>query len=326
MTRPGVFHAGEAVLQVETGVRERMDALGPKIIRDFMPEQHRELFEKLPTMFVGVLDEHGQPWASIVHGAPGFVRAPDEHTLRLGSYPPAGDPALAQLRVGAPVGLLGLEPHTRRRNRANGWVSALEDGAWTVHVHQSFGNCPKYIHGREIARTVERTPEAPRPEGPSLSAEARSLVRGCDTLFLASSSARRLSTSDLATAAGAGVDVSHRGGVVGFVHLDEQPEGDVLTIPDYLGNFMFNTLGNLLVWPRAGVCIVDWDEGHVLQLAARAVVHTEGPRIAAFPGALRLLELRVSSGWLRPSAVPLAWTPPEAPPQFARSTGSSREG
>src|SRR4051812_45394486 len=113
----GPFHAGELALQDATGARERMAVAGPIAIRDHMPDQHRELFEKLPVIFAGALDPQGQPWATVLHGSPGFVRTPDSRTLRVGSLPGSSDPAGAGLRVGASVGLLGLEPHTRRRNR-----------------------------------------------------------------------------------------------------------------------------------------------------------------------------------------------------------------
>lgn len=311
---PGPFHAGEVALQASLGVRDKLAALGPRLIRDHMPDQHRELFGKLPTMFVGTLDRDGQPWATIVHGPPGFVRTPDEHTLALATYPPADDPARAGLEVGAAVGLLGLEPHTRRRNRANGVIVAADERAWHVLVHQSFGNCPRYIHARAPVARPTPPPGLPTAEGARLSPAAHDLIARSDTLFLATSSAGRLTPADLAAGTGAGVDVSHRGGRAGFVAVHRRADGDELVVPDYAGNAMFCTLGNLLAWPRAGLLVLDYQRGDVLQLAATATVSTDGATLARFPGAQRLLALRVSGGWLRPAALPLAWTPPEAPP------------
>lgn len=315
MTR-APFHSGEAALQSATGARERMEVLGTKMIRDFMAEQHRELFEKLPTIFVGALDASGQPWATMLHGPAGFVRTPDPHTLRISVHPSADDPARVALGVGQPVGLLGLEPHTRRRNRANGVVTTNDAQAWSVRVLQSYGNCPKYIHGRTPELRPDRVAEPPRAEGATLSGEARALIARSDTIFLASSSAGRLTASELEHAPGAGADVSHRGGRAGFVLVEREGDADRLLVPDYAGNSMFNTLGNLLAWPRAGVLFVDPSEGHVLQLAASAEVQLGGSRLMAFPGALRLLSLRVEHGWLRRSAIPLSWSAPEAPQQL----------
>ncbi|WP_239502378.1 pyridoxamine 5'-phosphate oxidase family protein, partial [Stenotrophomonas maltophilia] len=75
-----------------------------------------------------------------------------------------------------------------------------------------------------------------------LGGAAREMVAGADTLFVASSSGADID-------AGGGVDISHRGGRPGFVHVD----GERLTIPDFSGNRYFNTLGNLLVEPRAAL-------------------------------------------------------------------------
>jgi predicted pyridoxine 5'-phosphate oxidase superfamily flavin-nucleotide-binding protein len=306
----GPFHAGERTLQDASGVLERMQALGTRIIRDRMPEPHRELFAKLPTLFAGALDADGQPWATVLHGSPGFMQTPDDRTLRIGAYPRAEDPASAGLRVGAAVGLLGIEPHTRRRNRANGVVTATEAEAWSVHVQQSFGNCPKYIHGRKPVPRPERVPEPVRAEGPLLSERARRLVEQSDTLFIASSSAGRLAADELAVGSSAGVDVSHRGGRAGFVSVQRGRGGtsDQLALEDYPGNSMYCTLGNLLLWPRAGLLFVDWEHGDLLQLAVSATV-VRGE-------ASRLLRLDVRSGFLRPAALPLSWSAPEAPPQF----------
>lgn len=315
-TLEGPFHAGEVALQTASGMRERMAAVGSKVIRDYMPDQHRELFETLPTLFVGALDAAGQPWATVLHGPPGFVLAPDSRSLRMSKYPARDDPARAALRVGAPVGLLGIELRTRRRNRANGWIAAAEDDAWSVSVHQSFGNCPKYIHAREPRASLERAPEPALREERRLSDDARALIASSDTMFIASTSAERLVPNQLVTEAGAGVDVSHRGGPVGFVEIVRGQEGDELRIPDYAGNSMFNTLGNLLVWPLAGLLFLDFTQGHILQLTATASLRTYEAELERFPEALRVLTLAVRGGWLRRAAVPFAWTAPEPPPQF----------
>jgi predicted pyridoxine 5'-phosphate oxidase superfamily flavin-nucleotide-binding protein len=135
-----VFHAGEQAAQARAGVRDRIEQVGRQIIRGFMAEQHRELFEKLPMLLVGSLDAAQRPWASILVGPPGFIAAPDAQTLQIHARPLAGDPLEAHLRVGAPLGLLGIELETRRRNRVNGSVVAVAGDAFTVRVQQSFGN------------------------------------------------------------------------------------------------------------------------------------------------------------------------------------------
>ena len=307
------FHPGEQALQARTGVRERLAAAGRSVIRDHMPDQHRELFGKLPTLLLAVQDDQGQPWATMLHGPGGFVSSPDARTLHVQARPAEDDPVAPWLSEGAAVGLLGLEPHTRRRNRANGRVSATRDSGFEVEVLQSFGNCPKYIHARRPETRVPVRVMPSRRLGPLLDADAVALLRRADTLFIASANAARTGA-----ARADGVDVSHRGGRPGFVKVALGAHGGVrLTVPDYVGNFFFNTLGNLIQWPRAGLLVPDFDDGSLLHLVAEASIQFEGPALDAFAGAQRLLHLDVLEGRLRPEALPLRWTAPEMPPQFA---------
>ena len=115
-------------MQSHAGLRERLEAVGRVAIRDHMPDQHRELFGKLPTLLLAAQDDDGQPWATMLHGPAGFVTSPDARTLRIAGRLVEDDPVTQWLVKDARVGLLGLEPHTRRRNRANGRVrSAIAD-------------------------------------------------------------------------------------------------------------------------------------------------------------------------------------------------------
>jgi predicted pyridoxine 5'-phosphate oxidase superfamily flavin-nucleotide-binding protein len=313
MDTGSAFHAGEQALQARAGVRQRLEAAGRSVIRDHMPEQHRELFAKLPTLLLAVQDDLGQPWATMLHGPGGFISSPDARTLHVRARPAGDDPVSPWLTEGAAVGLLGLEPHTRRRNRANGRVRTLHEGGFEIDVLQSFGNCPKYIHARHPETRMPTRVLPSRRLGPLLDANTVALLRRADTLFIASASAARPGA-----ARGDGVDVSHRGGRPGFVRVALGASGGVrLTVPDYVGNFFFNTLGNLNVWPRAGLLVPDFDDGSLLHLAATASIQFEGPALDAFPGAQRLLHLDVREGRLRPEALPLRWTTPEMPPQFA---------
>jgi predicted pyridoxine 5'-phosphate oxidase superfamily flavin-nucleotide-binding protein len=298
-------HAGEDLVQRRLGVHERMAEAMGQVVRTYMPEQHRELFCKLPTLLVGSLDAQGRPWASILHGMPGFIRAPDDRHLRIAALPLADDPW--QPAIDTPLGLLGLEPHTRRRNRMNGSVVALDGEGLTVEVDQSFGNCPKYIQARTPQAEDRGPPPAPTAEGPRLSEPALQLVRAADTLFIASAS-----RTPRAHAGAEGVDVSHRGGRPGFVHADSSGGHSVLTIPDYPGNQFFNTLGNLTVNPRAGLLFIDHDEGHLLHLTGTAEL--------LWNGAQRAIRLTVTEGRWRPQALPLRWSAAELAPQFMPQT------
>ncbi|MCX7079631.1 MAG: FAD-binding oxidoreductase, partial [Pseudomonas sp.] len=67
------WHAGEKQLQAHVGVAERMEAFGPKVIRSYLPDQHRQFYQQLPFMLYGAVDADGNPWASILEGQPGFA-------------------------------------------------------------------------------------------------------------------------------------------------------------------------------------------------------------------------------------------------------------
>ncbi|HYD65402.1 pyridoxamine 5'-phosphate oxidase family protein [Azospirillum sp.] len=299
------FHAGERLLQERAGVRDRIERSGRRGIREAMPDQHRELFTKLPFLIVGALDGQDWPRASIVTGHPGFVASPDPHTLVIGAHPVPGDPLHGRLTAGAEAGLLGIQLETRRRNRMNGRITVADNGGFTVRVGQSFGNCPQYIQAREPAATGGTPQPVAVGEGALLSPAARALIAGSDTFFIAS-------------AAAGTVDVSHRGGPPGFVRVGEEGGRTVLTVPDFRGNLFFNTFGNLALTPRAGLLFIDFAEGGLLSLAGEAEVIWDGPDLAAFAGAERLLRVRVTGGVFLADAVPLRWSAPQPAPELAR--------
>lgn len=306
-----LFHAGELAVQQRAGVRAMVDDMAQHMLRDEMPLQHQQFFAQLPTLFVGSLDAMRRPWASVLSGTPGFVDATDARHLRIRASRDAADPLAGNLAEGDPVGLLGLEPQTRRRARLNGTVTHLDAQRIEVEIDQSYGNCPQYIQAR-APQAVEPGAPVARPEGTRLSAEAAALVQAADTLFIASASphARGHAGAD-------GVDLSHRGGRPGFVHLDTVDGHSVLTVPDYPGNRMFNTLGNIAAHPHAGLLFIDYARGDLLQLTGDAGLVWDGPELRAFEGAQRLLRLRVAAGVWRPAALPLRWTAARLAPQLA---------
>lgn len=287
------WHAGEQQLQAHVGVAERMEAFGRKVIRTWMPDQHRAFYQQLPFMLYGAVDAQGRPWASVLEGAPGFAHSPDPEHLHFNTQPAAEDPA--QLRNGEPIGLLGIELHTRRRNRLNGHVGQLDADGFELSVDQAFGNCPQYIQLRQFERVPLTDPlTRPAQHLDSLDEVATALIAGADTFFVA---------SYVDVDAQRSVDVSHRGGQAGFVRV----EGNRLTIPDFAGNLHFNTLGNLLLNPKAGLLFIDFSTGDMLQLSGRTEIILEGPHIEAFQGAERLWTFEVEKLVRRPAALALRW-------------------
>lgn len=308
------FHDGELAVQERIGIRDKIEPYGRAGIRSFMPEQHREFFEQLPFFLMGVADPSGAVWASMLVGTPGFVRAPDPKRLEIAALPGFGDPAAAGLRDGAAVGGLGIELHTRRRNRVNGRAAMHADGrGFSVLVDQSFGNCAQYIQARRPS-FVRAPGDQAKPRLAhrldALDAAALRILAEADTFFVATRSA------ETADDPRHGLDISHRGGRTGFLTpIDER----TLVWPDYRGNFFFNTLGNLAVDPRCGILVIDFERGDTLQLTGRAEVVWDFDRAEpAWRGAQRLVRFRLETAVRIEGASPFAWWFQGAAPQFTR--------
>lgn len=278
------WHAGEVSLHRRYGLVDLMAAQGRRTIFDRMPDAHRAFFARLTFLVAGVVEPSGAVWATLVGGWSGFAHSPDPTRLEVAAPLDPADPAAALVRDGAPIGVLGIDPGQRRRNRVNGRVAGVTPHDFSVAVEHSFGNCPQYIRM-----------QAPRPEpdafaradasrpaeiASGLDAEAVTTLARAETFFVAS-------YAD--TPEGRQVDVSHRGGPAGFVRIGDSGE---LLVPDYSGNFYFQTLGNILQTGRAGIVVTDVATGDVLQITGAASLHLDDPRTATFRGAERLWSLR----------------------------------
>ena len=296
-----LFHSGEHAARALAGV-----ATPDAGIRDWMPDQHRRFFASLPFLPVATAGQRGMPVATILTGTPGFVSSPDPATLRIAATPDQADPVTPWLTPGAAVGILGIDLAMRRRNRANGRLQAVDGDGLTVAVTQSFGNCPRYIRTRVLQASAAEPGPVTLLSG--LDPAARAAVAAADTVFVATG-------SGVGGAANVGMDISHRGGHPGFIAID----GETLTIPDYAGNRYFNTLGNLMLDPRAALLFVDWSDGSLLHLHGRVEIvwnaGSAGPGTG--PWAESLWRLTVTGGYRRPCALPLRWSlqPPDQSPE-----------
>lgn len=305
------FHEGERQLQASAGALEQMDNIGRRAMRPYMPEQHRQFFQQLPFMLLGSTTDEGQLWASILPGKPGFVQSPSPTQLTINTPILTGDPLASAVKQGARLGLLGLEMPTRRRNRVNATVSSVSNHQLELDVEQSFGNCPQYIQTREIQ--FIRSPDAP-VEAPvietftELSASLTTFIRQADTFFVASSAGQNpqhTANDEQQAQSAMGVDVSHRGGMPGFIKV----QGNTLTIPDYAGNNFFNTLGNFAINPKAGILFVDFTSGDVIMLTGEAtLLASDSPLIEGFQGALRGWQFTLTQGITLRAALPFRAT------------------
>lgn len=293
------FHEGELAIQQMLGIADKVHKYASRGIRPFMPDQHREFYESLPIIFIGSLDAHGNPWASALYGEPGFMTSPDPTLLDISAKAAPDDPLALNIRHKAEVGLLGLQFKSRRRNRVNGRISHIHPNGFTVQVTQSFGNCPKYIQTRDAERhdladqaagTVERRT--------TLTESDLKLITSADTFFIASTA------GNVGADETRGVDISHRGGMPGFVKAC--PDGSML-VPDFSGNRHFNTLGNILETGKAGLLFIDFENGRLLQFTGKADILALEECPYTYEGAERFLRLTPEVIVSRPNALPYEW-------------------
>ncbi len=191
----------------------------------------------------------------------------------------------------------------------NGTVSAISSHGFTVRVGQSFGNCPQYIQARSVVLTESHhSPQIIRKIATLTEAE-RTTISAADTFFIAT--AFYGDPSDFVR----GVDVSHRGGKPGFIRID--PDG-TLNIPDFAGNLHFNTIGNLLLKPQAGLLFLDFNRGDLIYLTGTAEVIWDINEIQAFAGAERLIRFQTTQGYRVERSLPLQWSTPDYSPFLDR--------
>jgi uncharacterized protein len=245
------FHSGERDVQRRAGVADEARAVGRGIGRTLTPPVARFLGRQRLAVAAS-LDAEGRVWASLLTGPAGFLSAADPSRLHVGAQPIPGDPLGPNLAQRPDLGLLVLDPQTRQRMRFNGRAHLSAEGL-SVDLRQVYGNCPKYIQLREAEADGVVSPDGPRVSS-GLDARQRATIGNADTLFIASFHPE------------GGADASHRGGFPGFVRVEGD---DRLVFPDYPGNAMFNTLGNLAEYPHAGLLFVDFTNGDVLQISGR---------------------------------------------------------
>lgn len=265
------YHGGEVRAQELAGVRDRAAKIGRSIRRQIPPVAAKFLTTQ-PWIVAAAPDRQGRMWATPLCGKPGFVRALDEVTVRLDAVPPPGDPLHDTLVEGSEVGLVAIDLGARQRMRVNGRVLQADRHGLVVTTDQVYANCPKYIQAREL---VSRPPRPVRSvASTTLTPPQRAMVAEADTFFVAS------------RAPGRGADASHRGGAPGFVRVCS---ATALEWPDYPGNTMFNTIGNMLMDARTGLLFIAPDSGSTVQLTGRALLEWEPGAVDGAAGVHRSL-------------------------------------
>lgn len=285
-----VYHEGEIAVQRRAGVRERAEKMSGVVERSVPTGDVRALIDDLPHAVVTSVDRAGDVWVSLLTGEPGFISVEGSRTVRFAADPASGDPLGDHLRPGMPTGALLLDPRDRNRLRLNG-VAHPTDTGFELTTEEVFPNCPKYVQQRSFERVAD-VGDGERTTSDGLRPTHREWIANTDTFFIGSYYPET------------GADASHRGGDSGFVHVAE----DTIVYPDYPGNSMFCTLGNVTADSRVGLLFVDFTDGRTLQVTGHADIVWEEDRIAAYDGAERLVEITADRTVELQSGNPLRWS------------------
>ncbi|MGO9353479.1 MAG: pyridoxamine 5'-phosphate oxidase family protein [Mycobacterium sp.] len=267
MTATG-FHEGELATQRRAGVEADAKRL-EKMLDSAHLSAGAARFLALQT-FTAVTgrDRNGVLWISALAAPAGFLQG-DDNVLRVSTVPREGDP-LHRMPIGQQIGLVAIDFAARRRMRLNGTLVGGDNAGLTVQIDQAYGNCPQYIHRRELNVSMfTATPAADARHSTRLDATDQALIAASDTFFLGTSHPIR------------GSDASHRGGPAGFVRVNSSQR---LWWPDYPGNNMFNSFGNLAVDDEAALLFIDFLTGATLHISGSAQVQWTQPGAATDDG------------------------------------------
>lgn len=246
-----LYHAGEIAVQQRMGQQQVADRVG-RMVRAEIPPAAVDFLAQQSMVVISAVDTEGRVWTGLITGAPGFVHAADPRTILIAGAPATGDPLAAILTRPQRIGMIAIEPQTRRRMRVNGTAVPTPNGL-RIHTEQVYANCPKYITPRPVP-AFDRSPAGARWTA-EIDARTGDILGAADTFFVGSADAE------------GNADASHRGGAPGFLHVVSPTR---LRWPDYRGNSMFMTLGNIAVNPHCGLLIPNWQTGSTIQLTGTA--------------------------------------------------------
>lgn len=269
-----MYHEGELAVQSRAGVQAMAQRIG-RGIHNAIPPIGQAFIEDQIMAVAGSVDEEGKVWASVLMDFPGFLQAVDDQHIKIRATPIAGDPLAQNMEHGSRVGLIVIDLASRQRVRLNGMSQPQSEG-FLLNIEQAYSNCPKYIQIR-TPRYVERG-QPTFQSADELSPDQQTWIGTADTFFIASYHPD------------GGADASHRGGNAGFVRVIDS---NVLEFPDYAGNMMFNTLGNIAANPKTGLLFLDFEQGRTLQLSGEATIIWDEDRLGEHVGAERIIEFRI---------------------------------
>ncbi|UKZ53866.1 hypothetical protein TrVGV298_007668 [Trichoderma virens] len=292
-----------------------------------MPYAVRVMHSQLVAL--GTLDDEGRPWTTIWGGERGFARPVAEGVLGVKSavdkqFDPvykafwtpsegknggADEEGIVRPEGGKMMSALSIDLETRDRVKLAGRLIAGADirGPETevqlaFHVQESLGNCPKYINKKTLEKTVPQPELVPGGPGGILPPEAIALIEKADMFFLSSTN-------------GESMDTNHRGGPRGFIRVLKNDENGVeLVYPEYSGNRLYQSLGNLKVNPLIGIVIPDYDTSDALYLTGHSTILLGKQASDLISRSNMAVKITISASSLVKSSLPFRGTPNEPSP------------
>lgn len=295
-----IYHAGEMAVQGRVGVREEADSLAKVMGGAIIKPAMQNFLASQRLAIASTIDANHRVWASLLTGEPGFLQAVAAQIVKIDID---SDQLKENLRLNDELGLLAIDLATRRRLRVNG-KAKVQDKKIYLHTQQVYFNCPQYIQKREI-KTILNRGKSSSQIAETLSPQQQQFIQQADTFFIASFHPQ------------SGADASHRGGFPGFVRVLPK---DKLVFPDYAGNNMFNTLGNLVENPQAGLLFIDFATGNTLQLTGKAAIAWDSEKALEFAGAKRLVEFQIEKAIALSATTSLQWQFKEYSPYLPMKT------
>lgn len=297
-------HEGELRVQARRQTPPELTEMIRGAIQDEMSRQHAAYYSRLRYMPLGVADERGRLWATVLCNPETTPESSELLKVRARVNP--GDPfvqavcarpLIAGARQFAGV---AIDFATRSRVKIAGLVDAatLERETLTLalRANEHMGNCPKYITVRDL-RPTDRTPRT-TALGAKLSSPAREVLRQASTIFVAT----RHTGSDPRES---DMGFNHRGGPKGFLRYFEDERGAHLVLPDYSGNRFYQSLGNVETDPVMGIAVPDFASGALLQVSGRARNLFDDEAAAVMPGASLVTLVTIDEAILTSGALDL---------------------
>ncbi|KAJ3716330.1 hypothetical protein DFJ43DRAFT_1043349 [Lentinula guzmanii] len=319
------WHTGERSIRQKMKFSEdpSLDGMYTWISEELDPG-HAQFHSECHFLAVTTLDSDGRPWSSILTskgGRPGssFIRYIGGSRLRVTAQVWDGEPILRTGKDNMLIAGIGIHFPTRRRNKIAGFVSRYEragdDGrvvTFDMTVNETIGNCPKYINLRHLSPQPQTHPKI-ASENLHLKNEERlpdeliNFVFASDTVFLGTT---YVAPDKEAASFPSHLGMNQRGGRKGFIRVSRK-DGRTLVLPDFSGNRILTSLGNIEASSLASLTFVDFESGAILYLTGEAknLVGEDAKRIMPMHNKMALTTLFVTGYTFVLDALPVRQTP-----------------